>query len=214
VTAARRGFVRKLAIPAGFALSIVCCIKWVDRPAALWAHDHVHYRAVFIAMTYLMYLVMAWVCLCFGKYGADAFLFERESLKLGTVFGTSLAVAAAVTLSTSLKVVFGRSGPESFQGNPSWISAGIYGFFPFRNHMTYFPSEHTAVVTAFAAVLWHRVPALRFLSLALIAAVIVGLYAANGHWISDIIAGLGLGLLCGKGTVILLGWNSATVETE
>ncbi|HXE42632.1 MAG TPA: hypothetical protein VN516_06370, partial [Candidatus Baltobacteraceae bacterium] len=57
---------------AGFLLLIVCCIKWVDRPAALWAHEHVHNRAVFAAMTYLIYPIMAFVCLRMAGYAVEA----------------------------------------------------------------------------------------------------------------------------------------------
>lgn len=44
--------------------------------------------------------------------------------------------------------------------------------------------------------------------LALTGAVMVGLYAADWHWISDLIAGLALGLFCAKATRALLGWDA------
>ena len=199
---------------AGVALAIVCCVTWIDRPAALWAHEHVHHRGVFIAMTYVMYVVMAFVCLRFAGYGADALLFGRKPDRLGVAFGCCLSVAVALTLCEALKIVFGRTGPESIYGNPSWISTGIYEFSPFHGGggHGYFPSGHTAVVSAFAGVLWQRVPALRSFWLTLVFAVMVGLYAANWHWISDIIAGLALGLLCGKATLVVLGWDSRTAD--
>jgi len=197
---------RLLAVTAGCVLAIFCCVKWVDRPAALWAREHVHHRGVFIAMNYLMYPIMAFVCLGLAGYAVDAVFFGRKSYRLGTTFGCCLSVAVALTLCEALKVVFGRTGPETYDGNPSWIRDGVYGFFPFHTGVGYafFPSEHAAVVSAFAGVLWQRVRALRVFWLALTVSVMVGLYAADWHWISDIIAGLALGLFCAKATGALL----------
>lgn len=207
----REPILQKLAATAGCVLTIVCCVKWVDRPAALWAHEHVHHRGVFVAMTHLVDLIVALVCLGFGGYGIGALFFGRKSYRLGTAFGCCISVAAALTLREALKSVFGRTWPETFIGNLSWINDGVYGFFPFHGGMGWasFPSGHTAVVSAFAGVLWQRMPALRALWLALTAAVMVGLYAADYHWISDIIAGLTLGLFCAKTTGALLGWDAA-----
>jgi membrane-associated phospholipid phosphatase len=210
MTPTRASFLRKLAVTAGCFLAIVCCVKWVDRPAALWAHEHVHHRGVFIGMTYLMYLVMAFVCLRLAGYGVGALFFGRKSYRLGASFGCCVSVAVALTLCEALKVVFGRTGPVSIEGNPSWISDGIYEFFPFHRGggHGFFPSGHTAIVSAFAGVLWQRVPTLRAFWLALTVAVMVGLYAADWHWLSDIIAGLALGLFCAKATGALLGWDA------
>jgi len=57
-------------------------------------------------------------------------------------------------------------------------------------------------------------PALRAFWLALTVAMMVGLYAANWHWISDIIAGLALGLFCAKATGALLGWDATSVQAK
>ncbi|HEU6448509.1 MAG TPA: phosphatase PAP2 family protein [Verrucomicrobiae bacterium] len=73
-----------------------------------------------------------------------------------------------------------------------------------------FPSGHTAIVSAFAGILWQRLPKLRILWLVLTVAVMIGLWAANWHWVSDIIAGLALGLLCAKTIGQLLGWNATS----
>ena len=207
----RSSFPRKLAVTAGWVLAIVCCFKWVDRPASLWAHKHVHNHGVFIAVTHVVDLIVASVCLGFGAYGVGALFFGRKSYRLGTAFGCCLSVAVALTLREALKSAFGRTWPETFVGNPSWISDGVFGFFPFHGGVgwTSFPSGHTAVVSAFAGVLWQRVPALRAFWLALMVAVMLSLYAADYHWISDIVAGLALGLFCAKTTGALLGWDAA-----
>jgi len=210
VTPTRASFLPKLAVAVGFVLTILVCIKWVDRPAALWAHEHIHNRAVFVAMTYLIYPIMAFVCLRMMGYSVEAIFFGRKSFQFNTTFGCCLSVAAAVTLCETLKVVFGRTGPETFEGSPSWISNGIYEFLPFHEGVGYgyFPSGHAAVVSAFAGILWQRLPSLRILWVVLMVAMTVGLWAANWHWVSDIIAGLALGLLCAKTTGPLLGWEA------
>jgi membrane-associated phospholipid phosphatase len=70
------------------------------------------------------------------------------------------------------------------------------------------------VVAAFVGVLWQRVPGLRALWLVLMVAVMVSLYAAGWHWVSDIIAGLALGLFCAKAIVALLGWDATAAQTK
>jgi membrane-associated phospholipid phosphatase len=212
----RASFLRKLAAAAGCFLAIGCCVKWVDRPAALWAFEHGRHRGIFIAMNYLLFPIMAFVCLRLAGYGIGAIFFGRKSYRLDTAFGCCLSVAIALTLSETLKVVTGRTGPETFQGTPSWISDGIYGFFPFHKGLgyAYFPSGHAAITSAFAGVLWTRVPALRGVWLALIVAMTVGLYAADWHWISDIIAGLALGLFCARTTEALLDRDATPKQAE
>ncbi|MFT3869560.1 MAG: phosphatase PAP2 family protein [Nibricoccus sp.] len=216
MTSAHPGFRWKLAAAIGCFLTIAGCVIWVDRPAELWAFEHVRQRGVFVAINYLLYPIMAFVCLRLAGYGIGAIFFGRKSYRLDTAFGCCLAVAIALTLTETLKVVTGRIGPESFQGSPSWIRDGIYGFFPFHlgPGYAYFPSGHTSITAAFAGVLWMRKPKLRVAWLALTVAMMVSLVAAGWHWISDTIAGLALGLFCARSTATLLRWDAPPVPHD
>jgi membrane-associated phospholipid phosphatase len=61
-----------------------------------------------------------------------------------------------------------------------------------------------AIITSAMAVLWQRVRPLRWLWSTLVAAVAVGLWGANFHFIGDIIAGAYLGAGCAAGVLALL----------
>jgi len=96
-----------------------------------------------------------------------------------------------------LKFAFGRAWPETFyHGNPSLLSDGIYGFFPFHGATAYgsFPSGHAAVAAAAAAVIWRYAPRYRVGAVGLWVAVAVGLLGAYYHFAGDILAGTWLGL--------------------
>ena len=55
-----------------------------------------------------------------------------------------------------------------------------------------------------SAVLWLRIPKLRPWWVLLVAAVAVGLFGADFHWVGDMVAGTFLGTLCATGVVALL----------
>jgi membrane-associated phospholipid phosphatase len=108
------------------------------------------------------------------------------------------AILIAAVLKEELKWAFGRTWPETWIKpipNPSYFGDGTYGFFPFHGEQAYasFPSGHTAVTGALAGALWFLCPKLRWLGVALLLAVVIGLLGADYHWLSDIMAGAVLG---------------------
>jgi membrane-associated phospholipid phosphatase len=108
------------------------------------------------------------------------------------------AILIAAVLKEELKWVFGRTWPETWikpNPNPSFFGDGTYGFFPFHGGQGYasFPSGHTTAMSALAGALWFIAPKLRWLGVALVLAVAVGLLGADYHWLSDIMAGAALG---------------------
>ena len=91
-----------------------------------------------------------------------------------------------------LKLVFGRTWPDTFRdNNPSFLRDGVYGFNFFHGGHGYaaFPSGHTAVTCAVISVLWIYCPKWRWLYALAVLAVAVGLIGANYHFVSDVIAG-------------------------
>jgi membrane-associated phospholipid phosphatase len=82
--------------------------------------------------------------------------------------------------------------------NPSWIRNHAFGFRPFHGGPGYasFPSGHTTRITAPFAVLWQHLPRFRLLWALPTLLVMIGLLAADFHWLSDCLAGIWLGAAC------------------
>ena len=95
-----------------------------------------------------------------------------------------------------LKRAFGRTWPETWVNhNPSWIDNHVFGFFPFHGGPGWasFPSGHMFATAGLLGVPWLLLPRLRPLWAVLIALMAIGLYTMDYHFVSDIIAGTGLG---------------------
>ena len=130
-----------------------------------------------------------------------------------TVLAASLAVLVAVAIKEQLKYFFGRMWPETWvNNNPSWIRDHVFGFNLMHGGQGWasFPSGHTTQIAALATVLWLTYPRLRWLSVLLVAAVAIGLWGSDYHWVGDILAGGTLGLCCGVGMVKLVFRGAAT----
>jgi membrane-associated phospholipid phosphatase len=75
------------------------------------------------------------------------------------------------------RVAFGRTWPESWQGdNPSWVRDGVFGFFPFHGGSGFgaFPSGHTTAFGTPVTILWLVWPKLRVVWVLLVAIVVIG----------------------------------------
>jgi len=194
----RRLFLALLSCP----LLVGAAIAWVDRPVATWSHATLHGMAVFPRLTHLVdpslpvaavVLALAGVAVAWGRPLPPWFK---------TLLACSLATVIAFVIKDQLKFACGRLWPETFSNhNPSWIGSGAYGFFPFHGGEGWesFPSGHTTRITAFMAVLWLRVPRLRWLWATPVALVVLGLVGADYHFVGDIIAGACLGAACAAG---------------
>jgi membrane-associated phospholipid phosphatase len=179
---------------------------WLDRPIALWAHEHLHQYDLFAKLTYIPEIISPVVIPAFAAIGLWA-LSGRALSKFQTVAvlaAASLAVAAGVK--DQLKLVFGRTWPETWvRDNPSFIRDGVYGFNPFHGGPGFaaFPSGHTAAICAVISVLWICYPRYRVLYGICMAAVALGLVGADFHFLGDVIAGAFLGVSTGWLTVVL-----------
>jgi membrane-associated phospholipid phosphatase len=112
----------------------------------------------------------------------------------------SLSLIVAELTKIQLKLVFGRTWPDTFRdNNPSFLHDGVYGFNFFRGGHAYasFPSGHTAVTCAVISVLWIYYPRWRWLYVLAVLAVATGLIGANYHFVSDVIAGGFVGISSG-----------------
>ena len=168
-------------------LLIVAAYSFVDRPFSTWANAW-HRPAFGVDLTYLadLPLPLASVVLL----GSMVWRLPRP------VVAAAVATLAALALKDELKFAFGRPWPDTWtHGNPSWIRNHVFGFFPFHGGAGYasFPSGHTTAITAPCAVLWRAAPRFRPIAALLVALVAGGLLVSDYHFVSDVLAGLGLG---------------------
>ena len=186
-------------------LLTVASVAFVDRPVALFMHQHTEYRAVLHAMTMIPEFlgVLAAVTIVVG--GAIRVLRGPLTGAASVVMLASLSMLLGEGLKTLLKIVFGRSWPETFwNNNPSFIQDGVYGFSPFQGigpGFGSFPSGHTTAACSALVVLWLLWPRGRPFYAVLILATAMGLVGRNYHFVADVIAGGGLGILVAVATV-------------
>jgi len=198
---------RTVWLSLAWLLLTVTSILWLDRPWAEFAYGH-HLRD-FALFPWLTRLAEPWLPLSLlGLAGAGLASWAgwRPGPRGRLVLALCLAVVLAVTAKTELKYLFGRTWPETWvEGNPSWIQDGVFSFSFFHGGRGWesFPSGHSSVIAAPMAVLWAAVPRWRLLWLCPLILVAVGLLGCDYHWISDILAGAGLGAACGFGAVAL-----------
>jgi membrane-associated phospholipid phosphatase len=198
-------------------------VALIDRPVATWVHEHLgSERFDWFTTTYFgpplkfgPFSLMATPAMAVGPIAAFVFAILaiaglagwRPGIRSRTVLALCVSAFAANEINAFVKGLFGRTWPESWLGNnPSWIRDGVFGFFPFHGGQDWasFPSGHTTVITAIAAILWVVLPKLKVAWAALVAVVGVGLIAGNYHFVSDVIAGLYFGAGIGFGAAKLM----------
>jgi membrane-associated phospholipid phosphatase len=205
------------------AASVSVSVALIDRPVATWVHQHLgSERFGWFTTTYFgpplkfgPFSLLASPAIAVGPLAAFVFAILaiaavagwRPGIRSRMVVTLCASAFAANEINSFVKGLFGRTWPESWLGdNPSWIRDGVFGFFPFHGGQDWasFPSGHTTVIAAVAAILWVVLPKLKVAWAALVAVVVVGLIAGNYHFVSDVIAGLYLGAGIGLGAAGLM----------
>jgi membrane-associated phospholipid phosphatase len=123
------------------------------------------------------------------------------------VLVAAIATLVARAVCDELKIAFGRTWPETWvENNPSWIRDHTWLFHPFHGGRGYasFPSGHTTDIAAPAAVLWRCVPRWRWVAVVPVVLVAGGLVASDFHYVSDVLAGLYLGVVVAYGVSALI----------
>jgi membrane-associated phospholipid phosphatase len=191
---------------AGMAAVVAMSYALIDRPVALYAHEHLTQYGVFDALTRISeYLAIAAVVV-FVLAGLRSLVTSQWARWQGTLLLCAISLTAAESVKDELKFVFGRTWPETWvNNNPSLIGNGAFGFNFFHGGAGYasFPSGHTTAVCAVAGVLWFAYPRLRPLWVLAVLAVVIGLIGADYHFVSDILAGGFLGSSAGWMTVLI-----------
>jgi membrane-associated phospholipid phosphatase len=180
---------------------VLVSIAVVDRPVADYAHASLRVNEPFWrALTEIVDPIPVFAGLVTGGYAIAALFGVRPGPRGMIAVRIALAILVAIALKEQLKVLCGRTWPETWVGNnPSYIKDGVYGFFPLRGLGTggrayhAFPSGHMTAVTVAAVSVALTWPRLRWLMPIPVLVVAVGMIGANYHWVSDLIAGAALG---------------------
>ena len=191
------------------SLAVVICYIWLDRPIALWVHEHhASYRSreLLEPLTHIPDPLIPLGAILFFALGLRAFAGQPLRKIYEVILVCGVSVVMAETIKNGLKWVFGRPWPETWKNdNPSFIAHHAYGFHWFEGGDVYssFPSGHTTATLAVVSVLWICYPRLRPLYAFAVLAVAVGLIGSNFHFLGDVIAGGFLGTTIGWMTVEL-----------
>lgn len=185
------------------AIATAACVAWIDRPAAEFFDRHfpqAEWRlwvdrlvAPFDAAV-LAALVFLLAC------GAWAISGRRLASRTRTPLLCAWACMWATAADIILKHVFGRGWVD-----PTYLGDGLYGFH-FLNgspHWDCFPSGTASISCAVAAVLWIVAPKWRWLVMLIVLLLCAGVLITNYHWVSDVVAGVFIGVSIGWMTVRL-----------
>jgi membrane-associated phospholipid phosphatase len=181
-----RSHARAIVIVSGLWLSAMALGLWLDAPVARWAHraavDRDHPGNHFFKMggdwRFTLAVLLVW---------------HPQSWRPAGLLALSAAVGGG--LYSLCKWFAGRQRPV--------VLIDPLAFSPFRNGWAglfdepnlSFPSGHTCLVFATAATLAIFIPRWRYLFYALAAVVGAERVAENAHYLTDVIAGAGVGTL-------------------
>lgn len=122
---------------------------------------------------------------------------KKKFSALAIHLALTFTIASLIRLGS--KYLFGRTWPQTWvDNNPSWISDRLEGFHPFAEGVAYnsFPSGHALFTFALASAFWYHLPRFRSLWIATMLGVFIGQLAQNFHYLGDLLAGSGIGILC------------------
>lgn len=193
------------------AVAVVVSYYWLDRPIAHLSHDALAPFHLFQKLTYIPDVLMPIAIITVTVATLRGLRPQPLSRFETVVILSGISLALAMAIKSELKLVFGRTWPETWiRSNPSLIRDNVYGFFPFHGGAGYasFPSGHTTAICSVMTVLWLCYPKFRPLYALVIATVAIGLVGADFHFLSDVIAGGFLGISVGWVSVAF--WENGT----
>ena len=191
------------------ACAVAISYQWLDRPIAFFTHAHFHNEPFLARLTLIPEFFAPLAVLIFIVLGLRALLDKPLTRVEAIVLLCALSLVIASAIKNQLKIVFGRTWPETWvRNNPSLIHDGVYGFNPFQTGAAFesFPSGHTTAVVAVMSVLWICYPHFRILYALIVTVVVIGLIGADFHFLSDCIAGSFLG--ASTGWIVVMLWES------
>jgi undecaprenyl-diphosphatase len=191
---------RTLLLILGLWVVVMIVGMWLDAPVARWAHraaidrDHFGNQVLKMAGDWRFTAAVALALLAW----------HPQSWRPAGLLALS-ALLAGVTY-VVFKWVAGRHRPlvviDPLAFRP--FINGWRGFFDQPNMS--FPSGHTCLAFATAATLGICIPRLKYLFYALASVVAIERVAENAHYVTDVLAGAGLGTLTAHLTYRMLDW--------
>ncbi len=181
------------------SVAVSVSFLWLDRPISLLVHQnfaHPH-RGIFESLTHIPDPLIPLAIIVFIWLGLRALMRRSLSNYQAVAFVASISVIVSEAIKDQLKLLFGRTWPETWvKNNASFIHDGVYGFNFMHGGSAYqsFPSGHMATACAVLTVLWLWYPKLRGFYAVAGFAVAAGLVGANYHFLSDVIAGAFVGI--------------------
>jgi membrane-associated phospholipid phosphatase len=173
----------------------------LDKPVQRYATDLMERNASFRGVSHFVTNFGAayevYTLVGFGVYG---WVFKNQKFKTTTILASQSYIVAGVVEGLG-KMLSGRQRPSylstgAVDPNPTFHGPSFY----FREHTSSFPSGHTTAAFSAATVFaqeYRDIPWVPFIAYG--AASLIGLsrITENKHWISDVLAGAGLGYVTG-----------------
>ena len=180
-------------------LATVISYQWLDRPIALLFHAQALSPERVVRLSRLPDPFVPLALVTFVGLGLWSMSGHVLSRFQNTALLCSVSLIVAEATKAQLKFVFGRTWPDTWIQNPSFLRDGVYGFNFFHGGLEYasFPSGHMAITCAVISVLWRHYPAGRTFYIFAALAAAAGLVGANYHFLSDVIAGGFVGISTG-----------------
>lgn len=192
---------------------VVLSILFLDRPISAFVHAEIgRPHPVLFAMQSIPEWLVPVAAAFLVVLGLKALFRPPLSRIERVLLAAALSLAVAQFIGNELKILFGRTWPETFvANNPSFIDNGIYGFFWFHGGAGWasFPSGHTTAISSIAAAVAFADPRLRLPCALAVLVVVVGLIGLDFHFLSDIIAGGFLGTAVAATVTGLMGVRDA-----
>jgi membrane-associated phospholipid phosphatase len=183
-------------------VAIIGSYFYLDRTVVTWLVQH-HSRDVFWFKIMANWLVQAMMIVVplFYLSAAVAFYMRRLGDRMQQVLLACHATVLAYVMDHFFKFIFARTWPATFScDNISWLRDGVYDFHWFKSGVAYgsFPSGHTAWASATACAVAMLYPKSRILCSLLLFTVMFGLIVMYYHFVSDVLAGMLLGMWTAK----------------
>ncbi|WP_208948509.1 phosphatase PAP2 family protein [Segnochrobactrum spirostomi] len=198
------------------AVLVIIAFLFLDRPISSFVHAHIgRPHPILFAMQSVPEWLVPIATALLVVLGLKALLHPPLARIERALLATALSLATAQFIGNELKILFGRTWPETFvANNPSFIDNGVYGFFWLHGGAGWasFPSGHTTAISSVAAALAFAFPWLRIPCALAVLIVVIGLIGLDFHFLSDIIAGGFLGTAVAATVTGLMGARDAAVS--
>ena len=199
-------FIRK-SIGSALLLApiLALCVRFVDVPVALYIKEHLYGNGQWSELTSDLPDLLLVVVLLTTFVALFSYLLRKRKGIVDAVTNLarvlSWATPSSYLMKTVLKYGFGRVNTRYWLEHPE-----LYGFHWFQGlpHCEGFPSGHMLVIVTVLAAFGRFYPKIRALCLAVGILLGLALIATNYHFVSDVIAGVWLGLLIEAVTFRLL----------